>query len=470
MIRVARPGEADYASATQVFNLAAPLHPAVAVTARSVAQVGEAVEYAAAHGMPVRVHGAGHASATSAPMEGCLLVRTMIDGGVEVDASRRVARVPAGTSWGAVVEAAVPHGLTAPHGSSPLVGVVGYLLRGGLSFYGRRTGLAVNCLRAIELVTSDGKVRRVDASSDPDLWWAIRGGGGGFGIVTAVEIDLLPMGRVVTGAAFWPAEDAARLLPRWAEWTRHAPRAATTSLRLMRLPTLPGIIPAELSAGPVLCIDGAVSSTGEDDWPNALSHAEELLGPLRSIAAPIVDSWRPATAEAVLTAHLDPPEPVPTSTDHLLLTELDDDGLREFLRVTGPGSGSPLVDAELRQLGGAFAVPDPAGGVLSHVDAPYAYVGAGLPDSAETAAAIAQHHAVVRTALGRWDTGRTAPTFAGRREHPQGHLSPSQLARVDRIREAVDPVRMFAGDIAAHHLRPGSPDRIDREVARHDHR
>ncbi|MFF5207155.1 FAD-binding oxidoreductase [Streptosporangium sp. NPDC000396] len=443
---IALPGDPAFEAATQVFNLFAPARPAAAVTAHTIDQIRAAIRYAESEGLPVRVHATGHASAAVRPMHGAVLIRTRMSGGVDIDAQRRVARIPAGTRWGEVVEAAAAHGLAAPHGSSPTVGAVGYLLRGGLSFYGRKVGLAVNSVRAIELVTADGELRRVNASSDPELFWALRGGGGGFGVVTAVEIDLFPAAQVITGAAFWPAVHAERLLSAWRRWTLDAPREVTTSLRVMNLPPLPQIPPA-LAAGPVVSVDGAVlSATG--DSADARRHAEDLLGPLRSVADPVLDTWQLTTTSAVLQAHMDPTDPIPVVGDHMLLGELGDDGAAAFLRVVGEGSGSPLVVAGLRQLGGAYSTPSPAGGALDHLDAHYSYAGSGAAFDPDTAEALKSHCAKVRTALGPWDTGRTTPSFVESFEQPQRHLSPERVRIADRVRARVDPSGRFRDDIA----------------------
>jgi FAD/FMN-containing dehydrogenase len=447
-VSVALPGDEAFAAATRVFNLSAPAQPAAAVIVRSVEQVRAAIRHARSTGLPVRVHATGHAAAATRPVRHGLLIRTQLGGGVDIDTRRRVARIPAGTCWGAVVEAAAVHGLAVAHGSSPTVGVVGYVLRGGLSFYGRHRGLAANSVRAVELVTADGELRRVDATADPELFWALRGGGGGFGVVTAVEVDLFPAAKVITGAAFWPAVHAEKLLRAWQRWTLDAPPEATTTLRVMNLPSLPGVIPPALSAGTVLCVDGAVLSAMESDVPVAQGQADSLLGPLRSVAEPVLDTWQPAAPPAVLRTHMDPAEPVPLYGDHLLLGELGDDGAAAFLRVVGEGSGSPLINAELRQLGGAFSVPNPAGGVLDHLDARYAYLGGGMPGGPVTAESILRHCAVVRAALSRWDTGLTAPTLVETFEQPQGHLGRDQVAAVDRVRARVDPAGLFRDDIA----------------------
>ena len=444
---IALPGDPAFDAATRVFNLVAPARPVAAVTARTVEQIRAAIRHAEAEGLPVRVHATGHASAAVRPIRDALLIRTELAGGVQIDAHRRVARVPAGTRWGEVVDATAPHGLAAPHGSSPTVGVVGYLLRGGLSFYGRQVGLAANGIRAIELVTADGELRRVDAFRDPELFWALRGGGGGFGVVTAVEIDLFPVSRVVTGAAFWPAAHAERLLSAWRRWTLDAPGEVTTSLRVMNLPPVPEVPPV-LAAGPVVSVDGAVLCASDGDVATAQRQAEDLLGPLRSVADPLLDSWRLTTPAEAVHAHMDPTDPLPIIGDHMLLRELGDDGAEAFLRATGEGSGSPLVVAGLRQLGAAYSVPNPAGGVLDHLDAWYSYAGSGVPAGPVTAEALREGCARVRAALGPWDTGRTAPSFVENVEQPQRHLDADQVRAVDRVRARVDPYGRFRDDIA----------------------
>ncbi|MFI7536592.1 FAD-binding oxidoreductase [Streptosporangium sp. NPDC049376] len=438
--RLARRGEAGYAEATRVFNLAAPAEPAVAATVRDVAGIRAALAHAVAENLRVRAHSTGHGSATARPMGEALLLRTELSGGVEIDSAARVARVPAGTRWGQVVEAAEPYGLAAPHGSSPLVGVVGYLLRGGVSLYGRHTGLAANSVRAIELVTADGEPRRADASSDRELLWALRGGGGGFGVVTAVEFDLFPLGRVVTGAAYWPAVHAGRLLPLWLDWTRKAPREATTTLRLMNLPPLPEV-PEPLRGRSVLCVDGVVLGGPGDE-----AVAEDLLGPLRALAPPILDTWGTAPPRQVTLTHMDPTEPFPIFGDHMLLDDLPEEAAGEFLRIAGPGS--PLTNAELRQLGGALAVPEREGGALDRLDASFAYMGGGVPFGDLTPEALVGHCARTRAVLRPWDTGLTAPSFVENLSQPQRHLSPERVEAVDRVRARVDPTGLFRDDIA----------------------
>ncbi|MFH8716866.1 FAD-binding oxidoreductase [Streptomyces zaomyceticus] len=443
-IRPALPGEPEYARAAAVFNEASPARPVAALTARTVAEVRAAVRYGRTAGLPVRVHTTGHSAGAARPMDGQLLIRTELGGGVRVDPARRTAWIPAGTRWAEVVAAAAGHGLAAAHGTSPTVGAVGYLLRGGVSLYGRRTGIAANGVTAVEVVTADGEVRRVDAGHEPELLWALRGGGGGLGVVTGVELELFPAAGVVTGAAFWAGRHAERLLERWLDWAADAPREVSTSLRIMNLPPVPEI-PVELRSGPVVCVAGAVLAPAEGDLETAGRQADDLLGPLRAVAAPLEDSWAPGATPAVAQAHQDPPGPVEVLGDHLLVGDLRGEGAAALLRAVGPGSASPLVAAELRQLGGALAEPDPRGGALDHLPAAYAVMAAGLP-GLHPAPAIRERCARLRAALTPWDTGRTAPGFVESPDQPQGHLDEADIAAVDRVRLAYDPDGLFRPD------------------------
>jgi len=436
------PATPGYRGATAVFDTLAPVQPDEAVIADSASSAAAAIARARSRGLDVEAISTGHASAMADPMSGALLVRTVPGGPVEIDPRTRRARIPAGTRWGAVAEAAAQYGLGALHGSSPDVGAVGYLLKGGLSFYGRRFGLAVNSLRAVELVTADGQLRRVDAEHEPSLFWAIRGGGGGFGIVTAVEIELFEVAGVWTGAAWWGVSDAQPLLDAWTGWARTAPRELTTSFRILRLPPLPGI-PEPLTHGPVVCLDGTALATTPADVPAVAAKLDDLLSRMRGAATPLTSTWRAATTLDVPQTHMDPSDPVPSVSDHMVLGDLDENGQRAFLSGADAASQSPLLSSELRQLGGALADEVADGGAFNRTEGAYCYYGLAVPADEGQAAALRRYLAQARTALGHWDTGRILPTFVEDRSNPGRWMDAERAAFADLVRRGIDPDGLF---------------------------
>ncbi|GAB7038976.1 MULTISPECIES: FAD-binding protein [Catenuloplanes] len=432
------PGTPEYVAAGAAFQLAAPVDPAGAFTARSVADVTDAVAAARRAGRPLRVHTTGHALGRAAPLTGSLLVRPIIDAPVEVDPGTRTARVPAGKTWADVLTETLPHGLTGLHGSSGTVGVIGYLLGGGLSFYGRRFGLAANAVRSFTVVRADGAVVEADATRHPELFWALRGGGGGFGVVVAAEIDLVPMHAVVTGMAVWDAADAPRIAPAWQRWARTAPPEITTSLRMLSLPPLP-TLPPHLAGRRVLALDGAVTATTQADLPAAVRVADELLSPLTALAAPVSNTWAPAAPAAVPLVHLDPPRPVPFRSGSALVDELDEAGWAAVCNA-----GPSLLALEFRQLGGAFAAPAAGGGALDRFAAPLLHYAVGLAGD-DTARDLR----AVRAAIEPYRTGYTAPNFVEHADAPQRTFDDDVRDRVDRVRRAADPDGLFRGDHTA---------------------
>jgi hypothetical protein len=436
------PGTPGYREATGVYNLFAPVQPDEAVIADSVSSVTAAITRARSRGLDVEVISTGHASSMADQMSGVLLVRTVPGGPVEVDLQARRARIPAGTRWGAVAEAAAAYGLGALHASSPDVGAVGYLLKGGLSFYGRRFGLAVNSLRAVELVAADGQLHRVDADHEPSLFWAIRGGGGGFGVVTAVEIELFNAAGIWTGADWWAVSEAGPLLEAWTAWTRTAPREVTTSFRILRLPPLPGV-PEPLTHGPVVCLDGAALATASAAVPDVSAQVDELLGRMRAVATPVLATWRAATTLDVPQTHMDPPDPLPAVGDHMVLGDLDQAGQRAFLSTADAASQSPLVFSELRQLGGALADEVADGGAVNRLDGAYCYYALAIPADEGQTAAMRRYLAQARTALAPWDTGSVVPTFVEDRGNPGRFMSEERAAVVDLVRRDIDPGGLF---------------------------
>ena len=305
-----------------------------------------------------------------------------------------------GTRWRDVVDAAASHGLTALHGSSPNVAVAGYALGGGLSFYARQHGLAANTLTALEVVLPDGSLVRASRHENTDLFWALRGGGGNFGVVVALELDMLPIPDVYAGMLTWDIAHAPQVLRTWRDLTRTVPDTATTSLRLMRFPPS-SELPPFLSGRRLIVVDGAVL---EDD-----EAADALLSPLRALH-PEIDTFGRMPSAGLLGVHMDPPNPTPVVSDHAVLGDLDDDAVDAMLAVVGPGPTPPLVSIELRHLGGCLSRPAERAGPLATMPGAYAlFCLAVAPAPVAAMAGRAAATEVVRS-LGRGPRGHESST------------------------------------------------------------
>ena len=254
---VALPGDDGYDAARQAFNLAVDQRPAAVAYPADAGEVAEVVRAARAAGLRIAPQATGHNAGPLGDLSQTVLLKTSGMSGVAIDAERRIARVGAGVLWEDVVDAAAPHGLAALHGSAPNVGVVGYSLGGGMGWLARSHGLQANSVTAVELVTAEGEFIRADADNDPELFWALRGGGGNFGIVTALEFRLYPLSEIYAGFMLWDWTEAERVLTAWAQWAVDAPDHVTTSFRIMQMPPLEEL-PELVRGRSLVMIDGAV--------------------------------------------------------------------------------------------------------------------------------------------------------------------------------------------------------------------
>jgi hypothetical protein len=394
--RIATPSDPDWDEARAAWNLVADQRPEAVAHVESAEDVAATMRFAAEHGLPVAGQGTGHGAVPLGSLEGAILIKTERMRGVEVDPEAQAARVQAGVLSLELGEAAGAHGLCSMPGSSPDVGVVGYTLGGGLSWLGRRHGFACNRVRAIELVTADGEARTVDADSDADLFWALRGGGGGYAIVTALHVALLPIAEIYAGALVFPAEVGADAVRAYRDWAAGLSDDVTSVVRFVTPPPIPDV-PEPIRGRPLLTIDGACVGTREE--------GEAAFAPLREIGETIMDTldWMPAARLSRI--HMDPENPVPGIGEGGLVAELPDEAIDAFVGVAGPGSGSPLLLSELRHLGGALGRPDPDGGALSHLDAGFAMYSVGMPMTPELDEAIPAHLKRIEEAMSPWAAG-----------------------------------------------------------------
>ena len=426
------PGQPEWDEARRAWNLSVDQHPASVVLPETVVDVVAAVDHARVTGLRVAVQATGH-GAGSTSLDGTLLVNTVRMGGVEVDVAARVARVAAGAVWKDVVDAAAPHGLTALHGSAPDVGVVGYSLGGGIGWLARKHGLSSSSVLSAEVVTANGEVVRADHETNRDLFWALRGGGGSFGVVTQVEIALYPVAEAYAGWLAWPVERSVDVLARWAEWTRDAPDAVTSVGRLLQVPPAPEV--PELLRGRRLVVVEAAFLGDE--------HAgRELLRPLRTLG-PEIDTFGVVPARELTNLHLDPPAPAPRRAEGWLLDGFDAAVAAAVVEAAAMDGTSPLFSLEVRHLGGALCRPDPNGGVLSRLEAPYALYALGIASSRRAGAAIDERLAHVRNATDPWLSRRRYYNFAERDVDPVSFYAHGDYGRLTAIRERVDPDALF---------------------------
>jgi FAD/FMN-containing dehydrogenase len=432
-IDVLKSGSDGYAQNRGAFNVLLSQEPAAIVTPQSAVDVVDAVGYAQAEGLRISGQRTGHSAEPLGDLSDTLLVRTAALNTVSIDAGTRIARVGAGALWGDIVPAASELGLAGCHGSSPTVGIVGYSLGGGVGWYGRKHGLQCNRVTAIELIDAEGTERRVEAGSDPELFWALRGAGGDFGIVTALEFELLPIARLFGGALFFPVERAAEVMHAWHDFTATAPEEVTSLARIMNFPPLPEI--PEPMRGNSFVIVEAVALLGE-------SEATEVLAPLRQLDGAAMDTFALQPPAAIVGLHMDPPEPAPYASSGMLLGDLPGEAIDAFVAAVGPGSGSHLISAEIRHNGGAMGRGAAEHGAMDSLPGSFLLFGVGIvPEPAAKPPTLAWLGAM-SDAMSPWDAGRYL-NFSDEAEDIAVAFPPQTVERLRAAKATYDPDNLF---------------------------
>ncbi|MGO9972282.1 MAG: FAD-binding oxidoreductase [Solirubrobacteraceae bacterium] len=438
---VVLPEHPNWDEARLAWNLAVDQQPSAVVFPESAQDVIAAVELARAFELRVTAQGTGHDAAPLGPLEDTVLVKTERMRGIEIDPEAQVARIDAGVRSVELVEAAAQHGLAPLAGSSPDVGVVGYTLGGGLSWFGRKHGLAASHVQAIELVTADGRLVHADREHEPDLFWALRGGGGSFGIVTALELRLIPVREAYAGILWWPIERDREVLHAWAELTRHElPDELTTVGRYLRLPSQPDI-PEPIRGKSFVVVEAIHLGEPEE--------ADELLAPLRALG-PVMDTIQRIPTPALSHMHMDPEHPVPATGDGILLQKLPPEAIDELIQTAGAASSSPLVSLEVRQLGGELGRAHPDSGALAAVDADYVLYAVGIAPTPEAAAQVRAHIGIVMDALRPWAAERAYLNFAETRRDPHTLWTETAQHRLRRIKATLDPDNLIRSNQPVH--------------------
>jgi FAD/FMN-containing dehydrogenase len=438
--RVVTAADADWDATRQVFNLAMDLTPAAVALPRDVSDVIAAVDYARKSGLRVAPQATGHNADAHGALEDTLLVDVRELQEISIDADARQVRVGAGVKWGRVAPDLSELGLAALHGSSPDVGVAGYSLGGGMGWLARKYGLQANSVTAIELVTADGRAARVDEEHEPDLFWALRGGNGNFGVVTALEFAVYPLEELYAGVMFFPFARASDVLHAWSELVPTLPDEMMSWASLLQFPDAP-FVPEPVRGGSFAVVYGA--------FLGSEAEGRALLRPVRDLA-PAMDTFAMVAPVALREMAMDPPDPLPFLITSALLGDLPHAAVDDLVSAVGPESGSRLAMVELRQLGGALGRETPGAGARATLPGSLSLVALGVPEDEPSEAAVKANlesldRAVLPYRVGDYANFVMEPTDASR------FFDADTWARLREVKALYDPTDLFKGN---HHIPP----------------
>ena len=425
---VALPGEAAYDAIVSPWNLAISVRPAAVLAAETAQDVVEAVRFANRHDLHVTPQATGHGPMAELTRELLVVTKGLDECVVHPEGW---ARVGAGVKWLRVVEAAAPHGLAPLSGSITDVGVVGYTTGGGLGPMARTYGLASDKVRAIEVVTGDGVLRRATPTEHPDLFYGLRGGKGMLGIVTAIEFDLVHQPTFYGGSLWFDGDDAATVIKRWLHWSKDLPELGTTSIALFQLPAMPGVPPA---------LADRMTLSVRYVWTGDAEEGERRFAEIRGSAPILLDDVALKPYTAIDSVHTDPLDPTPAYEAAAVLTDFPTEAVDAFLAQAGPGSGSPQVLVELRQLGGAFTRGGEHESAFSSRDAAWSLLIVGIA----AVPGVESHAEAILEAMEPWTGGHRLPNFTFT---PQEYVDAYDEAALARLRAAIrtyDPYGIMA--------------------------
>ncbi|MFB4291926.1 FAD-binding oxidoreductase [Nonomuraea sp. ATR24] len=416
--RVLLPGDDGFDQAATAWNLTVGQPVAAVAEAADAGDVAALVRYTRRAGLTVTAQPSGHGA--SGDVEGVILLRTGRLNEVEVRAEERVARVGAGAKWGQVLAAAGPLGLAGLSGSAPGVSVTGYTLGGGIGWFSRAYGFASDSVRALDVVDADGEPGRVTAESDPDLFWALRGGGGDFAVVTAVELELYPVPVLYGGRVIWPQHRTGEVYDAFLEITAEAPRELSVWINRFQPPGAPPMVTLDLA------------------YLGEAARAEDLLARLGKIEGALSDSRGVVPLAELGGITAEPTDPAPSIARAELLTGLDADAVERLLAKPV----EPLINVQIRHLGGALAEPGGGAGASGALTEPYllGLLGLGLPHAADATRA---KQAEVVADLESRVSGRKPYTMLSPGDTAAQSFSAGTLARLREIKRARDPHHVF---------------------------
>ncbi|GAA0610790.1 FAD-binding oxidoreductase [Kribbella sandramycini] len=430
--RLVTPADPDWGTVRPAWNLTVDQQPLAVVEAAGPSDVEHAVAYAAAHGLKVAAQAGGH-GATRA-LDNTIVVRTNALDDVWVDSHARIARVGAGVRWGTLQSALDGTGLTGLPGSNGDISVVGYCVGGGLSWFSRPYGSGANSLRAAEIVDGAGARRWIDDSTDPDLMWALRGGGGNLAVVTSVEVELHPAPAIVGGRLMFPIEEAAAVLTAYAKATPLAPEQVTLWAYLAHYP--PAMQLPEAIRGKSFCMIDAAAPYE----PEAL---EEILAPIRAAGTVLVDTIGPLQSGDVVQITQEPLAPAAIALTTSTFDELTPELVATLLEYAG--QPSLIFQVQLRHLRASEEVRHP-GIASADPQAQYMLLAASVLPVPELLGSARQALAALKEAVSPWHAGDLPPTGLSSWGTLQDSFTEPDLARLREVKQRVDPMGTLIGN------------------------
>ena len=417
------------------FNTAVELRPAGVALPRDAGEVVEAVRYARDRGLSVAPQATGHNVGAYGELANTLLVDVRNLQEVSIDPGAQRVRAGAGVKWERLGPALSDFGLAGLHGSSPDVGVAGYSLGGGMGWLARRHGLQTNSVTAIEIVLADGRLVRTDATHEPELFWALRGGNGNFGVVTAIEFAVYPVEELYAGAMFFPFERSPEVLHRWAPLLDGFPDELMTWASLLHFPDLPWV-PAHARGGSFAVVYGAF--LGEE------AEGRQLLRRVRDLG-PAVDTFAMVPPAALGELAMDPPDPLPLHLGHQMLSGLPGDAVDAIIAAAGPGSDAPIAMTQLRHAGGALSRVSPGAGARATLPGEVSMLALGVTPDAESAAAVRAAVGELERAVEPWSAGHY-PNFVEAPADASRFFDAATWQRLRAAKAKYDPDGLFRGN------------------------
>jgi hypothetical protein len=423
------PDDVGYDAARMPWVVNVQQHPAAVLEVDGVADVVEAVRWGAQHGIPVSVQPTGHAP--RATLDGTLLLRTRALQGIAIDTVRRTVAVGAGVKWGELCNALDGTGLIGLCGSNPDVSVVGLTLGGGVSWFTRLHGFTADTVVSFDVVTATGELVRVTASSDPDLFWALRGGGGDFGVVVRAELALFEAPEMYGGQLLWPIEHGPAVLRAFRDLALSAPPELTVWAHLQHFPPIPEV-PEPLRGRSFVRVATV--------YVGSAVAAQHLLAPLMTSAPLSMNLLGPLTPSALASVASEPTEPMPAIETSFLLDGLDDEAIDALCATMVDPRRTPLMLVQLRGLGGGFASEPAVPNAVRRVAEPFQLFALGVPMVPELAAAIPHGLAAVESTVAHLASGHRMPNFIPDGASDAAGYDAGRLGRLRSIKAARDPL------------------------------